>query len=84
MQVEAGDSEYHSWLSLVTKGQRCNATPDFLKTPALSLKTSAADVPRKKAFMLLASLENIPDSTVLTRARGTANRVALRVDRAGT
>ena len=41
-------------------------------------------MPRKKTFMLLASLENVPVSTFLTRARRTANRVALRVDRAGT
>ena len=54
------------------------------KKTALSLKASAVGVPRKKTVVLLASLENIPVATVLTRARGTANRAALRIDRART
>ena len=38
----------------------------------------------KKAFIAFGILQNIPDSTVRTRARGTVKRATVRVDRGDT
>ena len=55
-----------------------------LKATSLSWKISALVQLTKKAFIAFGILQNIPDSTVRTRARGTVKRVTVRVDRGGT